>query len=355
LAHLPNPNADQPLQLSPGVHEVTWRADPFTQQCTIIVPPVVTETNCLANEPVPVPRGPNKGLSAFLITFTASFNDLTPAQQQPLFQVAQTTLDALQSSDMVQPGEQYADLNAPQFIATATSTLRAKLRFQLDTNPGSASPCAGQFPGFASTCSTNGQDCHLFCMVGVTNFAQAPSPPDRWDVLGVIRSSWTYTTPNGQVVVQNQPDETDNLGTEYLVSLYISSTNGQWHVTTRIPPNTTTNGFDTAEPSCEAANNLVAQTGYGIYSNITPPGIPGGSVEWDTNYGPNLAAGCLLTARGLPPQTNAATPIPTPKPFAHCLYRFGVLLALDAATQHFWPNLPMADAHEKGIAQQIGK
>lgn len=346
LAHLPNPNVDQPLQLSPGVHEVTWRADPFTQQCTIIVPPVVTETNCLANEPVPVPRGPNKGLSAFLITFTAALSDLPTAQQNALIQMAQTALNALQSSATVQPGEKYADLNAPGFVATANSTLRATLRFQLDTDTNSSGMCVGDFLGYGEGCRSNGQDCHLFCAVSEPPGAKAP--PDRWDVFGIMRPTWTYTTLNGQVVAQNQPDETDTFGTEYTVALYITRVGSQWHVTTSVPGNTT--DFLTAGPSCEAANYTVNDSTFGTYSAVSLPGNPNQSVSWTAQYGSNLAAGCLLSAY---PQSDSATPVTNPQPLAHCLYRFGVLLALDAATQHFWPNLPLADTYEQGIAQQI--
>jgi len=353
LAHMPDPTVDPPLQLSPGVHEVTWQANPFMQRCTIIVPPAVSETKCLAYDPVTVPKGPNKGLSAYLITFTASFSDLTAAQQQPLIQAAQQALDALQSSDTVQIGEQYADLNAPQFTATATSTLRATLRFQLDTDPGSNNPCGGVFSGFGagSSCSISGQNCHLLCEADETQqFVKAT--PDRWHVYGVMRTTWTYTTLNGLVVAQNQPDETDNVGTEYLVDLYITYADSQWHITTRTPDNTT--GFLPAGPSCEAANNFVnfvGQNGFGIYSTVNLPGDPNQTIFWSANHGSNLAAGCLLTA--YPPQNNLATPLTNARAIAHCLYRFGVLLALDNATRSFWPNLPLADAYEQNVARHI--
>jgi hypothetical protein len=42
-----------------------------------------------------------------------------------------------------------------------------------------------------------------------------------------------------------------------------------------------------------------------------------------------------------------------PKLFARCLYRFGVLLALDNAEHSLRPNLPLADAYEQNIAQHI--
>lgn len=348
LAHMPaDPTVDLPLQLSAGVHQLTWQAEPFTQHCVIIVPPIVSETKCLSNDLVPIMKGPNKGLSAYLITFTASISDLTAAQQQPLFSAAQTALDALQSSDMVQPGEQYADLNAPQFTATATSTLRATLRYQLDISTGSQGVCVGIFFGFGSGCNINGQDCHHFC----TAPGQAAKvPPGSLSVFGIVLSFWTYTTLKGQIVAQNQPDETDNLGNEFLVNLFITYASGQWRVTTKTPDNPAV--FIASSPSCEAANYLVTQTDYTPYSSITPPGNPNDTTFWNTNDGANPAAGCLLSAIDQTSQNNTQTltPIATPKPFARCLYRFGVLLALDHAAHTLWPNLPLADAYEQNIA-----
>jgi hypothetical protein len=355
LAHMPtNPAVDLPLQLSAGIHQVTWQAAPFTQHCIIIVPPVVSQTDCLANDPVQVVKGPNKGLSAHLITFSVSFNDLPPAQQQPLFQAAQKALDALQSSDTVQPGEKYADLNAPGYTATATAMLHATLRFQLDTNTGSQGPCAGIFYGPGPGCSINGQDCHLLCDIDQSQTPPDPTikvTPGLWNVYGIVRSTWTYTTPNGQIVAQNQPDEADNLGTEDAINLYITYTNGQWQVSIKPPANS--DFVPIISPSCQTANYLVTQIGYNAYSNITLPGNPNATINWNTNNGSNLAAGCLLTATAIPPQPNPATPIPNPPPLAHCLYRFGVLLALDSEAHKLWPNLPLADAYEQNIARSI--
>lgn len=106
-------------------------------------------------------------------------------------------------------------------------------------------------------------------------------------------------------------------------------------------------------PACEAAFYLVTQSGYTTYSNINLPGNPNATINWSTGNGANLAAGCLLTATAFPPQANPDTPVPTTPPFAHCLYRFGVLLALDSEAHTLWPNLPLADAYEQNIAQQI--
>jgi hypothetical protein len=349
LARLPDPTTDSPLQLSPGVHQVVWQASPFaSQRCTIVVPPQISETRCLANDPVPVNKGPDKGLTALAITFTASsLSNVPEAQRIALIHAAQAALDALQASDTVQPGEHFANLNANQFTDTATSTLRATLHFLLDTNINSSGPCAGVFLGFGSNCHFNGQDCHTFCTIKEPPHT---APPDRWDVFGIMKPTWSYTTRNGQVVAQNQPDETDNSGTEYEVGLYITWDGSQWHVKTSVPGNTTS--FRTSAPSCAAAYIAVNQAAYVDYSTVSLPCNPNQPISWNDQPGANPAAGCLLTAY---PLSDSATPTPVanPKPIAHFLYRFGVLLALDNTTHRFWPNLPVATTYEQTIAQQI--
>ena len=47
--------------------------------------------------------------------------------------------------------------------------------------------------------------------------------------------------------------------------------------------------------------------------------------------------------------------INTPPGLAYCLLRFGVLLAVNDAAHHFWPNLPVADAYEQSLAQQLAQ
>ena len=101
-------------------------------------------------------------------------------------------------------------------------------------------------------------------------------------------------------------------------------------------------------PSCEAAFSAVNLDPNGTYTTVSLPGNPNQQLTWNPNHGSNLAAGCLLTA--YPISGNGST---SSQPVARCLYRFGVLLALDDATHKFWPNLPVADAYEQSIAQHI--
>jgi hypothetical protein len=343
IEHSPTSGNQPPLELSAGVHQVAWHADPLaSQRCVIIVPPIISQTTCLANDPITVNVGPNKGLPAYVITFTASLDGMSAGNRASLIQAAQSALDHMQASDTVQPGEHYADLSAPQFIATTSSQLRATLHFQLDTEANSSAACIGEFLGYGSGCDYNGQNCHTFCtlqdVLGV-------APTNRWDVFAVIKTLWDYRTLSGQVVGQNQPDETDNSGNEYLINLYITWDGSQWHVATSVPGNTT--DFVTPGPDCITASGYVNLSPTGNFYEISGPGGSPEPVYWNSQQASNPAAGCLLTAY------LQSGGVANPQPVARCLYRFGVLLALDAAAQKSWPTLPLANAFEQSIAQQI--
>lgn len=340
IAHLPASSSQPPLVLSAGVHEVIWQVDPFMpQHCTIVVPPIVSETPCLSNDPMLVNAGPNKGLPAYVIIFNASLKDLAAPARTNLITAVQATLDSFQASDTVQPGEHYVDLNSglPQYIATAAAPLKATLHFDLDTSTNSSNPCAGSFFGPLSNCYNNGENCHAFCP---SEDQPGTAPSNRWDVLAVIKVSWDYIAPNGQVVAQNQPDEDDNTGTEYEVALYLTWNNGHWHVMTEEA------GIPFTPPACLAAFFIASQN-FSYFSTLANPNQ---AVFWSYQAGANPASGCLLLGY---PSTNSGTPVINPKPIARLLSRFGVLLALDATTHNDWPFLPMANAYEQGIAQQI--
>jgi hypothetical protein len=338
IAHVPTSSSQPPLVLSAGVHEVVWQADPFMpQHCTIVVPPIVSETLCLSNDPMLVNAGPNKGLPAYVIIFNASLNKLAAVARTNLLAAVQATLDSLQASDTVQSGEHYVDLNAgpPNYIATATVPLKATLHFNLDTNTSSPNPCAVNFVG--SSCYSHGEDCHTFC---TAQEQPGIAPSNRWDVSAVVKVSWDYTAPGGQLVAQNQPDENDNTGTEYEIELYLTWSGGHWHVATEAA------NLPATPPGCLAAY-FVSSQGHSFFAASANPTSP---VYWNAQVGTNPASGCLLLAY---PLTNSPTPVANPQPIARVLYRFGVPLALDTATHNDWPAMPVANAYEQSIAQQI--
>jgi len=339
LSHLPASRVDQPLQLSAGAHVVMWHADPFPlQYCNLFVPPNVMTTPCLSSNTVSVPKHP--GLTAYLLTFVASTTMLPNTQRTALFQTAQATLFPLQSSEVVQSGEQYVDLQSPHFIGTATQPLRATPRFQLDTTANSNAPCQSEYIESFNTCEIQGQNCHLFCAFGESTPATPTAKRQvAWIVFAALRATWEYSTLSGQVIARNQPDEPDNTGTEYLITLAINWVGSSWQVT--VSPFLAS----PAGPACAAANAYISQN-TGLQAAEPNSTL---SITWEFASESKRAVDCLAKAF----LTSEIQSTPPPKPIAICLYRFGVLIAVDANAHHYWRTLPTADVYEQHIARQL--
>jgi hypothetical protein len=94
---------------------------------------------------------------------------------------------------------------------------------------------------------------------------------------------------------------------------------------------------------------------FGITANALTSVTVKGQVEslfWPQyTSGKNAAVGCLGAASQTP--NNPTTPVTINASSAYCLYRFGVLLAANAQAHRYWPNMPVIDAYEQGIVQQL--
>ena len=73
------------------------------------------------------------------------------------------------------------------------------------------------------------------------------------------------------------------------------------------------------------------------------------AVNWNIVAAKNPAEGCVAAIVPAHDTIPATTPHPH---IAYCIYHFGVLLTANALAHHDWPDWPMADAYEQGIAQQ---
>lgn len=349
-----------PLTLSTGGHTIRWDAPPFPpQQCIVYVPPQLTTGGaCSSNDSQRVQSGKDSGLQATIISFAATFSSLPAAQRTTLFNATQAALNALQSTDTVQPGEQYVDLSALHFIATATQPLKATLRFQLDTNPNTNASCiAIIIGGFGQSCQTAGGDCYVLCN-GQGEFQDIiPTGGSTWEVFGIVRMSYDYTAPNGQVVARDQPNIADSSNPEYLMPFALSQNGASWRVSAQSFPG---GPFSPISPSCIPAESViygndVEPSYFGISNNaLTNPNVNGHAVAltWvKFSSGSNAAAGCVAIASANP--ASPQTPIAANASSAYCLYRFGVLLAANEQAHRYWPNLPVADAYEQSIMQQL--
>ena len=348
VVHLSN-LSHAPLSLSTGVHEITWNAPPFPEQyCFIDVPPQSVSGSGTCN------TTNSSGSAATLVSFTSTSADLSQSQQTLLINTVQAYARSLQASTLVQPEEFYASAQAAQGIATATQLLQATAHFQFDLNPNSTQSCFNEAVGSNGTLlgySVDEVSCQTLCPIAISDPNLLSAHPN-WSVYVPLRIIWSYATVNGQIVAQNEPGGAGKQEHENLLPLYITWDGSTWHVTDQsgLPPPSLPDY--TTNPLC-----MAAQAAW-IDNPSNPPtlhsttfnGQDASTNNFQYRAGANAVNGCLISValRNL-----NGTPIPS-APMAYLLYRCGVLLAVNEATHRYWPNLPVADAYEQGIARQLG-
>ena len=332
VAHLPAIETDPPVRLLPGRHMLQWRAAPFvTQSCTVSVPADFGSDTCIDNNSAPI----NGGRYVLIISFLSSLNNLPPDQRAALTNATQAALDGQQSTTTVRTGEYYAlppscritqpmpPQLAPCYTA-ARQPLKATLSFQLDANANADLSCDSPEP--TQPCAFSTQNCHLFCSVDFT--------PSVWMAGTAVRALWTFTTPDGQVVARDVPD---NPLEEDFVLMQIAWDRSGWHVT----------------PLLGGSNGSLPPFGYptcqSIESNTNLFGTTASALQWNFAAGSVLADGCV--AEATLESEPGATPLPN-KRGAYCLYRFGVILAVNTLAHSDWPYLPLADAYEQALTQR---
>lgn len=330
----------KPVHLSRGQHKIVWQAPPFKPlTCIVSVPPVANEQcnyeSAGTSSSAPGTRD---------ISFIASLTDLPTAQQTTLKQAIQASLNTLQSTTTVQPGEQYVySSSGNTTMKTATQPLNATLSLHLDANPASSNTCTN---GFGETCSFNGQNCLQLCSFSIFNETLHNSSAKlTWDIIALFYPTWTYTTQSGQIIAQNQPDTSSTVaGVDHSIQLRVTWDGTAWHASASIAPEVLTQ-YE-SPPECASLDDQVsATTLYGNTQNSTHA-----NVDWGYAVGSNEAQGCLAVVVPSPQQ---GTPTNFKQPPAYFLYRFGVLYAANALAHSEFPNIPVADASGQSIAQSI--
>lgn len=356
FVHLPTLGGE-PLALSDSEHTITWDAAPFPrQQCTVIVSLQKVTGACSIAGLTAVRSGQYESLQASVISFAASPAILSATQRASLGLAAQRLMSTLQTTETVQPGEQFVNVHVPHFIDTAAQPLKATLSFHLDTNPASSRPCIGAVLGDGQPCTIDGVNCLQLCnepAAAYTPNAYTPEIPTKtWTIYAVMDASWTYTTSGGQVVAANQPDIKDTTGLEYLTPLYVTWTGSHWHVVATPSESDPSASYTVVNgPSCIPAQAMIQ-----LNASLNLTTVDGQVQEFSWQgytSGTTAAAGCLAAAVQVSDSTNA--PTTTHASTAYCLYRFGVLLAANSLAHHYWPSLPVANSYEQQTTQSIAQ
>lgn len=339
VAHPPSTsNANKvPLRLMRGRHVVLWVAAPFVpQQCIVSVPFNGLTDTCHFDQFAP----PN-GSYARIFQFFVSLAQLPHSSFTDLVTTVQTELDTHAPTEIVLPGELYAVNTMGKSMQRATKPLQATLRYQLDVENTLDGVCS-TITEESTPCTFNGQECYLFC----TDFSLPQNMSTQtasWDVFAAVQASWEYSTRDGNVLAQNQPEL---LGTnviyDHLLPLHITWDGTNWHVALRTFQDPSLYG-PPLDVACNTALNTVRNVLVPTNSEQAHSGI-----NWQYISGANLAEGCLSIAT-----LNPGSSTPSPPPAAYCLHRFGVFLAANAVAHSYWPTMPVADAHEQQLAEQL--
>lgn len=352
ITHLPIIGQTAPMRMARGHHELVWSAEPFRQQrCVLSVPVNYLTDTCVDHSTVRVGADIDS-----IIIFTESLSTLSNELRVALIQAVQQELDARQSTVIVQKGELYTALSPgsicqpaiveTQCYAVATQPLYATLHFQLDTSSSSGETCLTPEPG----CAYRGENCFLFCGIAMNT----PGAADGWNALAPVLPLWTFQRQDGSIVEHDVPDNalwdisTGQRADESLIEMQIAWKNATWQVS--IPATMNTSVPIGLNPVCEAAQNEVAI--------LQPPVDSFGEplyLQWQYASGLVPASGCLGVGLSRVDGGSVKSTINTPPGLAYCMLRFGVLLAVNVAAHHFWPDLPLADAFEQKLARQLAQ
>ncbi len=329
LAALPYPGNIHPLYLTRGHHTFSWRSRlfPFPPlQCTLSVPFATRDTCELVspetlNQEHAIPRAP-------IIATHLSLAALVPTQLKAAIQQA---LDDHRSSALVPSGEYYFSCQPQPSCAPVTTRqpLRATLSYRSISEPGYPEPC---FLGQGIPCRAAGQDCTQLCTIPIAPLAVTGADAARtWVTVAMVHATWDYATLDGEAVAS----EGESFGAQLAV-LRITWDQQGWHVTLVFGH---TPNFDVADDAvCDPARYWLGQSG--TWAFMVADAHPG-TAQFVSDTTPT--DGCLVV---LDPHPGSDVP-------AVFLERFGVLLAVNDVAYTSADRLPIANAAEQRMAQQL--
>jgi hypothetical protein len=302
------------FSLAPGAHEVVYRADPFFPlRCQVSVPDAVTDTCPLlpaVNSPLVPPPGSRildaRALPAYLPTL--AFVALEEA--------VQASLSMWTGTAPLARGDHYLTIDAQ--VVTATEGGQAMLHYRVNHD------AREQLPTFNGACVS-------LCALSP---ARTQLDADDWRLNANIIASWRYTLADGQVI--NAPAAPTESDAHALHPVVVRWT-GRWRVDA--PPAAAV----VDAPPCQIAHNILGRLSAGAAGLDT---LAAGT--WATYAAPPAAAGCLIVVGRT--ASAAGQPIGTT---IQALYRFGVVLAANSATQQVFGQLPQGNPSEQALASQL--
>lgn len=332
--------ARHPFQLTPGRHQVSWQAGPFTaQSCTFSSPPSASDT-CQRTYGTGS-RHIFAQPSGDLLQIHVSLLTLTQERQQALIAALDATTNDLTA--IIQPGEPYLTMAS---TATADKPLRATLRARLDLSVAKPhtfmSACVfSRDGGETSPClaAVALGSCVILCILPFSDSV------NDFLALAPLELQWDYSTLDGQSVAQRQMISAGGGATSVHYGLFHVIWDGaNWHATLLSGPQL---GAPISVTGLQIATDLACVAAMDEYfggpGNVSGKGSKASEIRFHSS--PNPADGCLITTTTQDTQGNAAQ--------IEMLDRFGVLSAVGDATHRLEPSLPMAGVASLAAARQL--
>jgi hypothetical protein len=246
---------------------------------------------------------------ARVINLGSTGDRLQSDQRTLLIQLADNLLKAQSLTAIIAPGDRYLDDHG--HVVTATAPLRFTLTLALGDD---------QAPGI------NGS-CYQFCS-DPSFGANGQMTSAGWPTRLAVMASWAIADANGQRLTGPGYQAGQHYPSPGLVEVNIQLTAIGWKIT----------GLDgaSAQAITEAAGAMVGQA----VSNVG-----GGGYGSSFLQGLNLLDGCMMDVH-IGGDTQH-----TPR----VLWRFGVLLAVNADARQVFPQLPVATAAEQALAAHIAQ
>lgn len=328
LVEVPRISIELPITLTPGRHLIEWRAAPFQpESCVLTVPYTIDSTCHVVSEEVGTFQSQ---FPSRLLLLHESLDMLSENQGRILFDAIQAKLKSYTLKETVQPGELYRGLKG---YITATQPLQATLHFQMDIRNIGGERYVVTLQGCQALCSLPWQ---------IRESQTITFSTPGWLVLVVVSASWDYATEDGHVIARDQPiDSGGSSESTHPILLAVSWDSPRWDIEALFsphmgPPISVGGTLLADDPACVGMQNLLSAT------------LPSAS-QVRFISGSNPAAGCLAVVTN--PAAN--TPTPSPSTSAYYLERFGVLLAANDMAHKLQPQLPLADAYERNLVQQL--
>ena len=292
-------NGYHAFRLSPGQHNLDYLAEPFPAVHCVVSAPSRTSDTCRA------PNDPGQPIGEALraVDMNATVETMDSRERAKLRALLEN--GASYPAITIEPGMHYLDQNGNIAIARERMTVTMSV--------GAVQPTTDTTDTTDTATSVNDQRCGEFCSVSQQD------DPIGWNVLINIEQRWMYVATSGGSFTARSPSATGFIGAQ------VTWNNREWALMSDIL----------------FGNNCWFSRQFEQFDVIAFKN----SLFFNPSFStPTSANGCVIeySVGGEDHQ-----------PEAQILYRFGVTLAANATAQHVFPDLPVANAAERAIAQAI--